>query len=804
MKRKAKEILDMLTLEEKAGLCSGADFWHLKSVERLGLSEIMVTDGPHGLRKQAGGTDHVGLNKSVAATCFPTASATASSWDKELMFEMGEALAEECLQEDVAVILGPGANIKRSPLCGRNFEYVSEDPYHTGHMTAALINGIQSKGIGTSLKHFAMNNQEARRMTIDTVVDERAQREIYLTGFEIAVKEAQPWTVMCSYNKVDGIYLSDHQKLLNDILKEEWNHTGLVVTDWGACNDRVKGIQAGMELEMPSSGGRNDEKIVKAINNGILSEGTLDKAVIRIIELILRSQESRKESFKYDVQKHHLLAKKVAANSTVLLKNDHILPLSKEQKIAVIGEFAKTPRYQGAGSSIINPHKIDNVCDVLTEKGVDYSYAQGYSLKSGTPKQKLIDDAVKIAQNSEVVIIFAGLTDDYESEGYDRKHLELPLSHTELIKQVSKVTSNTVVVLQNGSPVVMPWLMDVRGVLECYLHGQAGAGAVIDILYGDVNPSGKLAETFPLTLEDNSSYHYFPGSTLTVEYRESIFVGYRYYDTADKKVLFPFGYGLSYTEFSYSDLTIKKISELAYEVCVTVENSGLVAGSEIVQLYIKNNESELFKANKELRAFDKVYLEPNEKKQITFTLNKRSFAYYNITISDWHVDSGFYEVQIGASSKDIRLKESLKIEKNDGITVPNYKEKAPDYYNLTNDVFEMDANQFELLYGKALPKRDKEKGDPYTSLSTMIEVREKFVGKLLFNMIKKQAMVMVERDNSEVEDGNLAMLEAIIGEMPLRSLSMMGGDKLPKYFVEGMVLMLNGKPLKGIGMIRKK
>ena len=804
MKRKAKEILDKLTLEEKAGLCSGADFWHLKSVERLGLSEIMVTDGPHGLRKQAGDTDHVGLNKSVAATCFPTASATASSWDKELMFEMGEALAEECLQEDVAVILGPGANIKRSPLCGRNFEYVSEDPYHTGHMTAALINGIQSKGIGTSLKHFAMNNQEARRMTIDTVVDERAQREIYLTGFEIAVKEAQPWTVMCSYNKVDGIYLSDHHRLLNDILKEEWGHTGLVVTDWGACNDRVKGIQAGMELEMPSSGGRNDEKIVKAVNNGILSEGTLDKAVIRIIELILKSQESRIEGFKYDVQKHHLLAKKVAANSTVLLKNDHILPLSKEQKIAVIGEFAKTPRYQGAGSSIINPHKIDNVCDVLTEKGVDYSYAQGYSLKSGTPNQKLIDDAVKIAQNSEVVIIFAGLTDDYESEGYDRKHLELPLSHTELIKQVSKVNSNTVVVLQNGSPVVMPWLMDVRGVLECYLHGQAGAGAVIDILYGDVNPSGKLAETFPLALEDNSSYHYFPGSTLTVEYRESIFVGYRYYDTADKKVLFPFGYGLSYTEFSYSDLTIKKISELAYEVCVTVKNSGIVAGSEIVQLYIKNNESELFKANKELRAFDKVYLEPNEEKQITFSLNKRSFAYYNITISDWHVDSGFYEVQIGASSRDIRLKESLKIEMNDGITAPNYKEKAPDYYNLKNDVFEMDTKQFEVLYGKALPKRDKEKGDPYTSLSTMIEVREKFIGKLLFNMIKKQAMVMVESDNSEVEEGNLAMLEAIIEEMPLRSLSMMGGDKLPKYFVEGMVLMLNGKPFKGMGMIRKK
>ncbi|MBI9015209.1 MAG: glycoside hydrolase family 3 C-terminal domain-containing protein [Clostridiales bacterium] len=804
MIKKAQEILEKLTLEEKAGLCSGADFWHLKSVERLGLTEIMVTDGPHGLRKQAGDSDHVGLNKSVAATCFPTASASASSWDKTLMFEMGQALAEECLQEDVAVILGPGANIKRSPLCGRNFEYVSEDPYHTGHMTAALINGVQSKGIGTSLKHFVMNNQEARRMTIDAVVDERAQREIYLTGFEIAVKEAQPWTVMCSYNQVDGTFLSDHKRLLTDILKEEWGHTGLVVTDWGACNDRVKGIQAGMELEMPSSGGRNDEKIVKAVNDGTLSENTLDKAVIRIIELILKSQDSRKKDFKYDVDKHHLLAKKVAANSSVLLKNNHVLPLTKEMKIAVIGEFAKSPRYQGAGSSIINPHKIDNACDVLSEKGINYSYAQGYSIKNTKSNQELIDDAVKTAKESEVVIIFAGLTDDYESEGYDRKHLDLPHGHTELIKQVAKANSNVVVVLQNGSPVVMPWLDDVKGVLECYLHGQAGAGAVIDILYGDVNPSGKLAETFPIALEDNSSYNYFPGSTLTVEHRESIFVGYRYYDTANKKVLFPFGYGLSYTEFSYSDLKIEKISELEYDISVTVKNIGRMAGSEIVQLYIKNNESEIFKANKELRAFDKVYLEPDEEKQITFSLNKRSFAYYNTTISDWHVDSGLYDVQIGSSSRDIRLSEGLTIEMNDGVSVPNYKEIAPAYYKLTNDVYEVDEKQFEMLYGKKLPKRDKKKGDPYTELSTMIEVREKFVGRLLFNKVKKQAMAMVESDDSEVEEGNLAMLEAIIEEMPLRSLGMMGGDNLPKYFVDGLILILNGKPFKGIGMIRKK
>lgn len=804
MNSKAQEILKKMTLEEKAGLCSGSDFWHLKSVERLGLSKIMVTDGPHGLRKQAGDSDHVGLNKSVPATCFPTASATASSWDPGLMYEMGEALGDECLQEDVAVILGPGANIKRSPLCGRNFEYVSEDPYHTGNMTASLINGVQSKGIGTSLKHYVMNNQEARRMTIDAVVDERTQRELYLTGFEIAVKESQPWTVMCSYNRVDGTFLSDHKRLLTDILKEEWGHEGLVVTDWGACNDRVQGIKAGMELEMPSSGGRNDEKIVNAVNDGSLSEAMLDKAVIRIIELILKSQESRKEGYKYDVQKHHELAKKISANSAVLLKNDNILPLVKDKKIAIIGEFAKAPRYQGAGSSIINPHKIDNVCHILNEKGISYSYAQGYSVKSAAANQELIDEAVRTATDAETVIIFAGLTDDYESEGYDRKHLDLPDSHSELIRQVVKSNTNVVVVLQNGSPVLMPWLNDVKGVLECYLHGQAGAGAAIDILFGDVNPSGKLAETFPIALEDNSSYNYFPGSTLTVEHRESIYVGYRYYDTANKEVMFPFGYGLSYTDFSYSDLKISKTNELEYDVSMKVKNTGKVAGSEIVQLYVKNNLSDIFKADKELRAFDKVHLEPNEEKQIDFKLDKRSFAYYNVNISDWHVDDGTYEVQIGSSSRDIRLSEALKIEINDGVAVPSYKESAPDYYNLKDDVFTMDEKQFEVLYGKALPKRDRLKGEAYTELSTMVEVRKHFIGRLLFNMIKKQALAMVKTDDADIEQGNIAMMEAIIGEMPLRSLGMMGGDSLPKHFVEGITLILNGKFFKGIGTLRKK
>lgn len=804
MKEKALELLGLMTLEEKAGLCSGDDFWHLKPVERLGLSRIMVTDGPHGLRKQSGDTDHVGLNKSVSATCFPTASATASSWDTSLMSKMGEALGDECLQENVAVILGPGANIKRSPLCGRNFEYISEDPYLTGHMAASLINGIQSKGIGTSLKHFVMNNQEARRMTIDAVVDERAQREIYMTGFEIAVKNAQPWTVMCSYNKVDGKYLSDHEFLLKNVLKDEWGHEGIVVTDWGACNDRVEGIKAGMELEMPSSGGRNDAKIIEAVKDGSLSEQDLDQAVLRIIELILKSQSSQKDGYRYDIDAHHTLAREIAANSAVLLKNESVLPLKKDVKIAVIGEFAKKPRYQGAGSSIINPHKVDNVCETFSEEGIDYIYAKGYSLTQKKSDAILIEEAKQVAKEAEYAVVFVGLTDDYESEGFDREHLRIPESHEQLVDEVSAINPNTIVVLQNGAPIEMPWIHKVSGLLEMYLHGQNGAGAVYDLLFGDVNPSGKLAETFPISLEDNSSYHYFPGDAKTVEHRESIYVGYRYYDTAKKDVLFPFGHGLSYTEFEYSDLKVIKSNELSYEVSCNITNIGKVFGQEIVQLYVGNNESDIFKAEKELKAFDKIALQPGETKTVKFTLAKRSFAYYNIDISDWHVDNGVYTIKIGSSSRDLRLHESVEIIGKDDIPVPNYKTSTPSYYGLSDEAFKIDEDEFQNLYGKPLPKRHREPGDAFTETSTMTEISEKFIGRLLYNKIKKQAEAMFDNGEVDVEEGNKAMLDAMLADMPLRALGMMGGDQLPKYFVEALVLILNGKRLKGIRMLMKK
>jgi len=633
MKENVDRILRELTLEEKAGLCSGSDFWHLKSVERLGLEKIMVTDGPHGLRKQDGDSDHVGLQNSVPATCFPTASATASSWDTELMNRMGKALAEECLQEEVSVILGPGANIKRSPLCGRNFEYISEDPYHTGKMAASLINGIQSLGVGTSLKHYVMNNQEARRMTIDAVADERTQREIYLAGFEKAVKEAQPWTVMCSYNRVDGTYLSDNKRLLTEILKEEWGHTGLVVTDWGACNDRVEGIRAGLELEMPTSFGKNDQKIIDAVNGGRLDIKLLDKAVERIIKLILKSVESRKKGFSYSPDEHHELARELAGQSMVLLKNEDVLPLSKEEKIAVIGEFAEKPRYQGAGSSLINPTRLDTICGHLDDKEINYEYTKGYNINSDKPDLLLIADAKKLAASVEKVIIVAGLTDDYESEGFDRKHLGMPESHNVLIDEILDVNPNVVIVLMNGAPVEMPWLDDTKAVLEAYLGGQAGSGAVVDILYGHVNPSGKLAETFPLKLSDTPSYQYFPGYKKSVEYREGIYVGYRYYDKAEKDVLFPFGYGLSYTKFEYSNLRINKEGVYDYDVSVDVRNSGTVAGAEVVQLYVLNPKSVIFKADKELRDFTKIYLEPGETGTVHMKLDERSFAFYNAMVT---------------------------------------------------------------------------------------------------------------------------------------------------------------------------
>lgn len=662
-----KELIKQMSLEEKASLCSGLNFWNTKPIERLNIPSIMMTDGPHGLRKQSEGADHLGINESVEATCFPTASALACSFDRDLVKELGIAIGEECQSENVSIVLGPGANIKRSPLCGRNFEYYSEDPYLSSEMAKNQIQGTQSQGIGTSLKHFAANNQEHRRMTIDTIVDERTLREIYLASFETAVKEAQPWTVMCAYNKLNGKYCSENYRLLTEILRNEWGFEGFVVSDWGAVNDRDKGLSSGLELQMPADGGMGDNLIVEAVKRNRLSEGVLDEAVERILNIIFKALENKKENVIYSKEKHHELARKIAGECMVLLKNEEkILPLKKEENIAVIGELATKVRYQGGGSSHINPTKVDNAYEEIVNFAgpENVRYARGYDLSIDDTIYDLAEEAKKLAIEADKVILFIGLPERYESEGFDRTHLNIPKNQYDLVKTLKSVNENIVVILSNGSPIEMPFVSDVKAILEAYLTGQASGKAICDLLYGEVNPSGKLAETFPLKLSDNPSYLNFPGEVDKVEYKEGIFVGYRYYDKKAMDVLFPFGYGLSYTNFEYSNLKISK-NEIddteKVTVSVNIKNIGDVFGKEIVQLYIRDKESSVTRPEKELKGFEKIGLEPGEEKEVTFILNKRSFAYYNVDLGDWHAESGEFEILIGKSSREIVLKEVITV-----------------------------------------------------------------------------------------------------------------------------------------------
>lgn len=582
--------------------------------------------------------------------------------------QVGVALGEECQAEDVAILLGPAANIKRSPLCGRNFEYFSEDPYLSSEMASSHIEGVQSQGVGTSLKHFAVNNQEHRRMTTSAEVDERTLREIYLASFEGAVKQSQPWTVMCAYNQVNGEFCSENAYLLTDILKGEWGHEGFVVSDWGAVNERVDGLSAGLELEMPGNGGERDKMIIDAVRSGDISEDILDKAVERLLNIIFRAVDKKKENASYDAAVHHELARKVARESMVLLKNeDGILPLKQAGNVAVIGAFAQTSRYQGGGSSHVRPTKLENVYEEITrtmDNHGDVTYASGYVLDNDEIDQRLIDEAKETATKSDVALVFAGLPDRYESEGYDREHMQIPMNQQKLIEEVSAVQPNTVVVLSNGSPIEMFWIKKVKGVLECYLGGQAGGGAVSDIVFGKASPCGKLAETFPKQLSDNPSHLNFPGEDDKVGYHEGLFVGYRYYDTKGMEPLFPFGYGLSYTTFEYSDLTVDSREirdDETVNVHVTVKNMGSLTGKEIVQVYVKDNESSVTRPEKELKGFAKVALEPGEEKTVSFTLDKRAFAYYDVERKDWHVETGDFTIAIAKSSRDIVLAECVRV-----------------------------------------------------------------------------------------------------------------------------------------------
>ena len=664
MKRDVKGIIREMTLEEKAGMCSGKDFWHLKGVERLGIPEVMVSDGPHGLRKQAVEADHLGLNESIKAVCFPTACATACSFDRDLLEEMGERIGDECQAEDLSVILGPAVNIKRSPLCGRNFEYFSEDPYLASQMAAAHIKGVQSKNVGTSIKHFAANNQEHRRMSCSSEVDERTLREIYLAAFETAIKEAKPDTVMCSYNRINGEFASENHWLLTEVLRDEWGFDGYVMSDWGAVNDRVKGLKAGLELEMPASGGTTDKEIVEAVKNGELDEAVLDRAVERILNIVFKFVDNRQEG-KFDKEEDHKLAAKIEAESMVLLKNEGVLPLPTQgKKIAFIGKFAEAPRFQGGGSSHINSFKITGALEAVKEVA-QVTYAQGYDIKEDVIDQDMLNQAVETAKEADVAVIFAGLPDAFESEGYDRSHMRMPQCQNTLISEIAKVQENVVVVLHNGSPVEMPWADEVKGILEAYLGGQAVGQAEVDVLFGKANPCGKLAETIPYKLADNPSYLNFPGDGQTVAYKEGVFVGYRYYDTKEMPVRYPFGYGLSYTTFEYSDLQLSadKIKDTdTLKVTLKVKNTGDRAGKEIVQLYVADKTGAACRPVKELKNFVKVELQPQEEKTVEMELDKRSFAWYNTQIHDWYAASGEYEILAAASSRDIRLKKTVYVE----------------------------------------------------------------------------------------------------------------------------------------------
>ncbi len=664
-----------MTLEEKASLCSGADSWHTEGIERLGIPAAMVSDGPHGLRKQDERAEHPGVNESIQAVCFPTGCGTAASFNRELLEEMGRTLGRECQAEGVSVILGPAVNIKRSPLCGRNFEYYSEDPLVASEMAEAFIKGVQSQNVGVSLKHFFANNQETRRMSVSVRADQRTLREIYLAAFEGAVTRAKPWTVMCSYNRINGIYAAENKKYLTDVLRGEWGFQGCVMSDWGAVNRRVADLEAGLDLEMPSSMGVNDRLIVEAVRDGSLKEEVVDRAVERILEVVFRFRENRDETAVFDRDADHEKARRVAEESIVLLKNEErILPLGEDKRIAFIGAFAEKPRFQGGGSSHINCHRVTSALEAAAGNP-NIVYARGYLAETDETDEQLLCEAVKAAEEAEAAVIFAGLPDRYESEGYDRVHMSLPLCQNRLIQEISRVQPNVVVVLHNGSPVEMPWLSEVKGVLEAYLGGQAVGSAEYDILFGKVNPSAKLAETFPLKLEDNPSYLNFPGEFSgedRVEYREGIFVGYRYYDKKKMDVLFPFGHGLSYTTFEYSNLTLSssRIRDTeSLTVSVDVTNTGEREGREIVQIYVADKESRADRPVKELRDFAKVNLKPGERKTVTFTLGKRAFAYYNTDIHDWYVESGDFTIMAGRSSRDIVLCRDVYVESGQKLPV---------------------------------------------------------------------------------------------------------------------------------------
>ncbi len=754
-----RKLVAQMTLEEKAGLLSGEDFWHTKAVERLGVPQTMVSDGPHGLRKQDLEGDHLGINDSIKAVCFPAASATAASFDPDMLEKMGEALGESCQHEKLSVLLGPAVNIKRSPLCGRNFEYFSEDPYLTGKMATALIKGIQSKNVGTSIKHFALNSQEHRRMSSSSDCDERTIREIYFPAFEMAVKEAQPWTVMCSYNRINGVYASENPWLLTDVLRKEWGFEGYVMSDWGAVSNRVEGVKAGLDLEMPASGGVNDRKVVAAVKAGKLDEKYVDLCCERILNIVYRYIENAKPDMPWDKEAQHEMAAEIAADCMVLLKNeDGILPLDKADEIAFIGEFAEKPRFQGGGSSHINCFKTTGAVEAA--KGLKVTYVPGYSVSKDEATDAQIAEAVVAAKKAKAAVVFAGLPDSYESEGYDRSHMRMPDCQNKLIEAVAAANPNTVVVLHNGSPVEMPWIGKVKAVLEAYLGGQSVGLATVRVLFGDVNPSGHLPETFPIKLEDNPSYLFYGGEPAGTDYREGIFVGYRYYDKKKMDVLFPFGHGLSYTTFEYSNLKLSAASIKdtdTVDVTVTVKNTGKRAGKAVVQVYVGDAEGYVnaIRPVRELKAFRKVALEPGESKEVTMTLCKRAFATWRNEIHDWWVESGEFTIEAGDSSANLPLKASIQVEST--VELPRH---------FTTDSIFMDVMK-----------------DPKATA-----VMKPFIDQLMATFSPDPSEAVSEAAGEAISED---MGAAMLNYMPLRGVLSFGAGKVSDEMIEAMLQKIN-------------
>ncbi len=786
-KMKHKELIDQMTLEEKGAILSGRTVWETREVKRLGIPSIFLSDGPHGIRKQAGAGDHLGLNASLEATCFPTAATVANSWNEQLGEEIGEALGEEAQAMEVNVLLGPGLNIKRSPLCGRNFEYFSEDPYLSGKMAAAYVRGIQKKGVYACLKHFAANSQELRRMSMDSVVDERALREIYLTGFEIAVKEGHAKSIMSSYNKINGVYANEDRHLLKEILRDEWGFDGFVVTDWGGSNDHVKGVEAGSNLEMPAPGLDSAREILRAIENQILDTEELDACVDDLLDAILTLKKSALPDAGFDQEAHHRLAKKAAVESAVLLKNEaNILPLKSKTKTALIGDFVFKPRYQGAGSSMVNPTKVEALAQTAENYNLQVIGMARGCQRNGEPDEEQLKEAVELAKKADVVIYAFGLDELSESEGLDRSHMRIPENQIRLLKELYQVNPNIVGILSGGSAVEMPWHTCCKAILHGYLTGQAGAGALLELLTGRANPSGRLNETYPLRYEDTPAFHYFPSKERTAEYRESIYVGYRYYDTVKAAVQYPFGHGLSYTKFAYSNLKVT-----AEGITLTVTNIGEMDGAEVVQMYVGLPGAEVFRPEKELKGFVKIFLKKGESREVSISFDDKTFRYWNEKTGRWETEGGSYRIMVGASVMDIRLTGSVSIT-GTTRTYPWTKEELSSYF--TGKIRQVEDAEYTKLLGHSIPD-----GSWSGELGRNDAICQMYYAKSwLARAIYRRLTAMKKKSEAK---GKPDLNILFIYNMPFRGIAKMTNGAVSMEMVDGMVLAVNGHFFRGLGKI---